>query len=109
MATNRDFRDLFCELNRGSVRYLVVGGYAVAFHGRPRYTKDLDVWVDPDPANATRVWAALAAFGAPLREVPPAGFATPGRVFQIGVAPDRIDIINRIDGVEFPEAAFDGQ
>ena len=61
MATNRDFRDLFFELNAAEARYLVVGAYAVTYHSRPRYTKDLDVWVDPDPDNAARVWRALAA------------------------------------------------
>ena len=69
MALNHDFRDLFAALNAAEARYLLIGGYAVAFHGRPRYTKDLDVWVDASPENAARVWKALTDFGAPLASV----------------------------------------
>jgi len=69
VATNRDFNDLFCAFNAHDVRYLVVGAYAVSFHARPRFTQDLDVWVDATPENAQRVWSALAAFGAPVRDV----------------------------------------
>jgi hypothetical protein len=104
LATNRDFRDLFFELNKAEARYLVVGAYAVTFHSHPRYTKDLDVWVEPTEANAQRVWAALAAFGAPMDRVRPADLAKPGVVFQIGVEPNRIDILTRVTGVEFGAA-----
>jgi hypothetical protein len=101
---NPDFRDLFSELNAAEARYLVVGAYAVTFHARPRFTKDLDLWIDRAPENAARVWKALAAFGAPLAEVRPADFTRPATVFQIGIVPNRIDLLTTIEGVEFPLA-----
>lgn len=102
--TNRDFFDLFCALNAAEARYLVVGGYAVTFHARPRFTKDLDVWIDPDPANAARVWKALAAYGAPVRELSPTDLSSASTVFQIGLPPNRIDLLTSLDGVEFSTA-----
>jgi hypothetical protein len=104
VPVNPDFRDLFAALNAADARYLLVGGYAVAFHAQPRFTKDLDVWTDPDPGNAARVHEALRHFGAPLHELTTADLARPGTVFQIGVPPNRIDIVTAIDGVGFPEA-----
>jgi hypothetical protein len=104
MATNRDFRDLFFEFNEAEVRYLVVGAYAVTFHSRPRYTKDLDIWVDSAPENAPRVWTALRAFGAPMERVAPEDFSKDGMVFQIGVEPNRIDILTRVSGLVFSDA-----
>lgn len=104
VATNPDFNDLFCAFNARDVRYLVVGAYAVTFHARPRFTQDLDVWVDPAPDNARRVWEALAAFGAPMRELLPGDLSTPGLVVQLGVAPNRIDVLTGIEAVEFAEA-----
>jgi hypothetical protein len=101
---NRDFNDLFCAFNDFEVRYLVVGAYAVTFHSRPRYTKDLDVWVDPEPENAQRVWKALARFGAPIADVSPGDLSSPGMVYQIGVEPNRIDVLTSIAGVDFPSA-----
>jgi hypothetical protein len=101
---NPDFRDLFAALNGAGARYLVVGGYAVAFHAEPRYTKDLDVWVEPSADNAVRVFAALNEFGAPLGDLSAEDLARPGLIFQIGVPPNRIDIITSIDGVGFTEA-----
>jgi len=101
---NPDFRDLFAALNAAEARYLLVGGYAVAFHAQPRFTKDLDVWTAPAPDNAERVYSALRHFGAPLHELTVADLARPGTIFQIGVPPNRIDIVTAIDGVEFPEA-----
>jgi hypothetical protein len=91
-------------LNAAGARYLLVGGYAVAFHAQPRFTKDLDVWVDPDPANASRVLAALHEFGAPLHELTVADLERPGTVFQMGFPPNRIDVVTAIDGVSFGEA-----
>jgi hypothetical protein len=91
-------------LNAAEVRYLLVGGYAVAFHARPRYTKDLDVWIEPTPANAQRTWKALAAFGAPLQNLRPEDLTRPEMVFQIGLAPNRIDILTELVGVDFAEA-----
>jgi hypothetical protein len=104
MAVNPDFRDLFAAFNDAEVRYLVVGAHAVTFYSRPRLTKDLDVWVDPDPENAARVYRALSAFGAPLEDVAESDFVDPDLVFQIGVAPNRIDVVMGIEGVEFPDA-----
>lgn len=101
---NQDFRDLLAEFNAGSVDYLVVGAHALAVHGFVRATKDLDVWVRPEAANASRVVAALAAFGAPLHDLTAVDMATAGTVFQIGVAPIRIDIITSVDGLDFEEA-----
>ncbi len=101
---NRDFRDLFSALNAAEVRYLVVGAYAVTFHSRPRFTKDLDIWIDRDPSNAERTWRALAAFGAPVRELRPADLTRPEVVYQIGIAPNRIDIVTQIEAVEFDRA-----
>jgi hypothetical protein len=104
VPVNPDFRDLFAALNAAEARYLLVGGYAVAFHAQPRFTKDLDVWTDPDSANAVRVYEALRRFGAPLHELTTSDLARPGTVFQIGVPPNRIDIVTTIDGVGFAEA-----
>lgn len=101
---NPDFRDLFSAFNAREVRYLVVGGYAVTFHARPRFTKDLDVWIDPEPGDAGRAWNALADFGAPLTEVSKGDLATPGMVLQIGVPPNRIDVLTTCDGLEFDAA-----
>lgn len=105
-----DFRDLLVELADARAEFAIVGGYAVAFHGHPRATKDLDVLVRPTPENARRVYAALAAFGAPLQafDVGEADFADYDGFLQIGVAPVRIDIINRIASVSFDEALAAG-
>ena len=101
---NPDFRDLFAALNEAEARYLVVGAHAVAFYAEPRFTKDLDVWVEASAVNAPRIMAALLAFGAPLAGVTEADFQALGAVLQIGVAPNRIDITTHIDGVAFAAA-----
>jgi hypothetical protein len=101
---NRDFRDLLAEFNAQGVEYLVVGAHALAAHGHVRATKDLDVWVRPDAANAGRALQALRNFGAALQDLTEADLTNKGTVFQIGVAPLRIDIITAIDGVDFDEA-----
>lgn len=105
VPVNPDFRDLLAEFNAQSVEYLVVGAHALAAHGHVRATKDLGVWVRPSPENASRVLRALAEFGAPLHDLSEGDLTLPGVVFQIGVAPVRIDVITAIDGVEF-EAAW---
>ena len=101
-----DFRDLLVELHDAGVEFVVLGGHAVAYHGHPRATKDLDVLVRASPANAARVYRALASFGAPLAlfEVGEADFATYAGVLQIGLPPRRIDILNRADGITFDDA-----
>ena len=104
MDTNPDFRDLLRSLSDAGVRYVIVGAYAVIYHTEPRYTKDLDIWVEPTEANAGRVWKALARFGAPLKGVKVEDFTDAETVYQIGVEPNRIDIITSIDGVAFTQA-----
>ena len=101
---NRDFRDLFAELNAASVEFLVVGAHALAAHGHVRATKDLDVWVRPSETNAQRVLTALAKFGAPVSNISVNDLTTPGTIIQIGIEPVRVDIITTIDGVEFDPA-----
>jgi hypothetical protein len=101
---NQDFRDLLAEFNARGVEYLVVGAHALAAHGHVRATKDLDVWVRPDAANALRVISSLTAFGAPLQDLTAPDLATPGTIFQIGVAPIRIDVLTSIEGVVFEDA-----
>lgn len=101
---NRDFRDLLCAFSDADVRFLIVGAYAVTFHGRPRFTKDLDLWVEPTLGNAKRVYAALAAFGAPLGDVVIADLTQPRIVFQIGVAPNRIDVLTSVEALDFASA-----
>jgi hypothetical protein len=101
---NPDFVDLLRAFVACEVRFLVVGAYALALHGRPRATGDLDIWVEPTAGNATRIMKALAQFGAPLDQVSEADFARPGVVYQIGVPPRRIDILTELTGVSFEEA-----
>ena len=104
MKINSDFRDLLCEFNEADVRYLVVGAYAVFFHAQPRYTKDLDVWVDPTDENGPRAFRALTKFGADLSQITPLDFSGPGITFQMGVEPNRIDVLTQISSVSFEEA-----
>ena len=99
-----DFLDLLIELNRVDAKYLLVGGHAVAFHGRPRATKDFDLWIEASPDNAQRVVAALTAFGAPLGKLTESDFAHPGNGFRMGSPPFRIEILTEISGVDFAEA-----
>lgn len=103
-----DFRDILVALHDVGAEFVVLGGHAVAFHGHPRATKDLDVLVRTDAANAKLVYRALAAFGAPLSafDEGEADFATYDGVLQMGVPPLRIDILNRADGITFDEGQF---
>ena len=101
MKINSDFRDLLQSFNAAGVRYLIVGGYAVMVHTEPRYTKDLDVWIEPTASNAQALLIALADFGAPTRDVTPKDFTEPDVFFQIGVEPVRIDIMTSVAGLEF--------
>ncbi len=105
-----DFRDLLMELADAGAEFVLVGGHAVAFHGHPRATKDMDVLIRANTSNAERVYRALAAFGAPLEsfEVQAKDFASYDGVLQIGLPPRRIDIINRADGITFDEAVAEG-
>ena len=101
---NRDFKDLFKAFNEYQVKYLVVGAYAVIYYAEPRYTKDLDIWVEPTKENAKMVWEALAVFGAPLEGVTLEDFCNQKLIYQIGIAPNRIDIMMNVSGVEFKSA-----
>src|SRR5262245_24006140 len=104
MDVNPDYYDLLSAFNDERVRYLLVGAYAVAYHTEPRYTKDLDVWVEPRLQNAERVWRALKRFGAPLLKIEVAEFADSSTVYRIGKEPNRIDIASSISGVSFDRA-----
>jgi hypothetical protein len=103
---NDDFRDLLLEFSDQRVEFLLVGAFAVAFHGVPRATGDMDVFVKASRENAKRVHAALVRFGAPLESagVEPADFEKPGVVYQMGLPPRRIDVLTEISGVTFDEA-----
>lgn len=104
MQQNTDLIDLLAALNAEQAEYVIVGAYAFAFHGRPRATSDVDVFVGFDPKNAQKVWKALMAFGAPLAELRPEDLASPGTFFIMGRPPNEIDIITSIDGVSFEQA-----
>ena len=104
---NQDFVDLLRAFVDADVRFMVVGAYALALHGRPRATGDLDIWIDATPENARRIMQALGAFGAPLAEISEQDFARPGVVYQIGVAPGRIDLLTELSGLTFAEAWAD--
>jgi len=105
-----DFRDMLIELHDAGAAFVVIGGHAVAFHGYPRATKDLDLLVRAEPENAVRVYRALAAFGAPLDSfaVTANDFAAYDGVLQIGLPPRRIDILNRAAGIGFDDAISAG-
>jgi len=101
---NEDYRDMLQALVAEKVKFLLVGAYALAAHGYPRATMDIDIWVMPDPDNAAAVMRALRRFGAPLHNLTKADLEKDGTVFQIGVAPRRIAIITSASGLQFEEA-----
>ncbi len=101
---NQDFKDILSAFSEEKVEFLVVGGYAMAFHGFVRATGDIDLWIRCSDENAEKVWKALQKFGAPLFDLSVEDLKTPGMVFQIGLVPSRIDVITQIDGVEFEDA-----
>jgi hypothetical protein len=101
---NPDFLDLLTALNAAEARFLIVGGYAVGVHGRPRATKDLDIWVEASADNARRVIQALRDFGAPLGDLAERDLETPGTGFKMGEPPSRVDILTQIEGVHFEDA-----
>ena len=101
---NNDYKDILQSLSNKKVKYLLVGAYAMAAHGYPRSTMDIDFWVMPDPENASLVLEALEDFGAPSGNLSPNDFLEKGIIFQIGVAPRRIDILTSVDGLEFADA-----
>jgi hypothetical protein len=101
---NEDYRDILRILSEKGARYLVVGAYAMSVHGYPRATGDIDIWVERSHDNSRRVFDAIAAFGAPAHDISPDTFTETDVVFQIGVAPRRVDILTHADGLDFEEA-----
>jgi len=115
MSANPDYKDLFKIFLEEKVEYLIVGAHAVIFYAEPRYTKDLDIWIRPSDDNASRTWHALKKFGAPLADLTVKDFTNQDMVYQIGIEPNRIDIVMGIKGVEFDtawqnkvESSYDG-
>lgn len=103
MNLSRDLQEFVASLNAHDVRYLVVGGYAVAAHGHPRYTKDLDVWIELGDDNAERVLAALRDFGFGELPLTVDDLTRPERVIQLGYPPQRIDLLTSLKGVRFAD------
>jgi hypothetical protein len=98
---NQDFKEFFQSLNANHVHYLVVGGYAVAFHGHPRYTKDIDIWIEMSPENAANIVTALDQFGFGSLGLKNEDFLVPDQIIQLGYPPNRIDLLNTVPGVDF--------
>jgi hypothetical protein len=105
MEVQPDFRDLLALFNAHRVDYIIVGAYALAYHGAPRYTGDMDILVRPDSENAQRILYALAEFGFGSLGLRAEDFAVPGKVIQIGVVPVRVDIVTSLTGVSWEDAA----
>ena len=101
MFVNSDFSDLLQIFNDNRVKYLVIGGYAVIQYGEPRFTKDLDLWISTDTANAEAVYKSLKEFGAPLTEMSVDDFSEEGYFYQMGVPPVRVDVLMGIPGATF--------
>lgn len=104
MPLSKDLREFIASLNSNAVEYLVVGAFAVAYHGYPRYTGDLDILIRPNEPNAQRLLRALAEFGFRGIGIGVEDLASPGKVVQLGVSPNRIDILSSISGVSFDDA-----
>jgi predicted nucleotidyltransferase len=98
---NKDFKEFIQSLNDNQVHYLVIGGYAVALHGHPRYTKDMDVWIEMKPENAKQITKALEQFGFGSLGLKADDFLVPDQVIQLGYAPNRIDLITTLEGIDF--------
>ena len=106
MVLNQDFREFLRSLNDNQVRYLVTGGYAVALHGYPRYTKDIHIWVDRNRDNANKLIAALEQFGFASLKHSMEDFLESGQIIQLGHPPNRIDLMTSLTGVNF-EACYE--
>src|ERR1700733_14494435 len=104
MTLAQDFEDFVKLLNKHKVAYMVVGGYALAFHGKPRHTGDMDIWINISEDNAVRMLKVIKDFGMASLGLKKDDFLKPGYVTQIGYPPLRIDILNNIDGIEFSDA-----
>lgn len=99
-----DYFDMLSALSDAEAEYLLIGAYAMAAHATPRFTGDIDIWLNPTPENARKVWQALVAFKAPLSDCKVEDFQDPDLFFQMGLRPCRIDFLCSIDGVSFEEA-----
>jgi hypothetical protein len=106
---NNDYKDILSSFSGRKVKFLLVGAYAMAAHGYPRSTMDIDLWVMPDPENAVLVLNALDDFGAPFGGISPEDLQKEDMVFQIGAAPRRIDILTSVDGLKFEDAFLHSQ
>lgn len=106
MEVQQDFKELLVLLNAHKVEYMIVDGYALAFHGVPRFTGDIDIFVKPDPQNAERIIEALEIFGFGSVGLTPEDFKNPDKVVQLGVPPVRIDIVTSITGVSWDAASM---
>ncbi len=104
MELNLDYKEILNILKKYKVKYLIVGAYAVSFYTEPRFTKDLDIWIEPSIKNAQRLFSSLKEFGAPLKNITVSDFTKRDIIYQIGVVPIRIDIITRLPGVKFDKA-----
>jgi hypothetical protein len=98
---NQDFKEFIQLLNDNHVKYLVIGGYAVAVHGHPRYTKDIDIWIEISEENAQKLVTALTQFGFESLGLTSEDFQTPNQIIQLGYPPSRIDLITSPDGIDF--------
>lgn len=103
MVLNKDFKEFIQLLNQNKVKYLIVGGYAVAFHGHPRYTKDIDIWLWVDDKNAENIIKTLHEFGFNLSRLTKEDFLKQGNIIQLGYPPNRIDLITEVSGLVFDE------
>ena len=101
---SKDFEKLFESLSAHGVKALIVGGYAVTFHAKPRYTKDIDIWVEPTPGNAERLLRALEDFGFGSLPLTVEDFTEPGSIVQLGHPPHRVDLLTAVKGLTFEEA-----
>ncbi|MCB0522228.1 MAG: nucleotidyltransferase [Lewinellaceae bacterium] len=103
MVLDSNFKEFIELLNANGVKYLVVGGFAVAFHGYPRYTKDIDFWIWADPENAERIIKAIEEFGLGSLGLQASDFLNPENIIQLGYEPNRIDLITQLEGIDFEE------
>lgn len=104
---SKDFREFIELLNAAEVRYLVVGGYAVAVHGYPRYTKDLDIWIESSPENANRLLRSLHQFGFGALDIKADDFLQKDQIIQLGYPPNRIDLLTSLAGLSFDDCYRD--
>jgi len=104
---NEDYKEMLQFLLDEKVEFILVGAYALGVHGYPRATGDMDIWVKADENNSKKIYRALARFGAPVNQIDMNDFSKEGVIYQIGLAPRRIDIITKIDGVTYDEADED--